>query len=99
MPFRLTNAPASMQRLMNNALHKYLDIFVIVYLDNVLVYLTSKEEYVKYVKLVLEKIKKYNLLLKLEKCKFYKSQVKFLGYIIGTHSIKMDQAKVTAVLE
>jgi hypothetical protein len=58
---------------MNNALHKYLDIFVIIYLDDVLVYLVSKEEYIKHVKLVLKKIEKYNLLLKLEKCKFYKS--------------------------
>ncbi|OBT70717.1 hypothetical protein VF21_10638, partial [Pseudogymnoascus sp. 05NY08] len=59
MPFGLTNAPASMQRLMNDALHKYLDIFVIVYLDDVLVYLTSKQEHVKHVKLVLEKIEKF----------------------------------------
>jgi hypothetical protein len=84
---------------MNNTLHKYLDIFVIVYLDNILVYSTSKEEHVKHIKLVLEKIKKYNLLLKLEKYKFHKSQVKFLGYIIRTHSIKIDQAKVIVVLE
>ena len=49
MPFRLTNAPASMQRLMNDALHEYLDIFVIVCLDDVLMYLTSKEEHVKHV--------------------------------------------------
>jgi hypothetical protein len=98
MPFGLTNTPTSIQRLMNNTLHKYLDIFVIVYLDNVLVYLTSEEEHIRHVKLVLEKIKKYNLLLKPEKCEFHKNQVEFLGYIIGTHSIKMDQAKVTAVL-
>ncbi|KFY47335.1 hypothetical protein V494_00038 [Pseudogymnoascus sp. VKM F-4513 (FW-928)] len=78
MPFGLTNAPASMQRLMNDALHEYLDIFVIVYLDDILVYSTSKEEHVKHVKLVLEKIEKYNLLLKLEKCEFYIKQVEFL---------------------
>ena len=99
MPFGLTNAPASIQRLINDALHKYLDIFVIVYLDDVLVYSTSKEEYIEYIRLVLEKIKKYNLLLKPEKCEFHKEQVKFLGYIIGTHSIKMDQVKVTVVLD
>ena len=73
MPFRLTNAPASMQRLMNDALHKYLDIFVIVYLDDILVYLTSEEEHIKHVQLVLDKLKEYSLLLKLEKCEFYKS--------------------------
>jgi hypothetical protein len=99
MPFGLTNAPASMQRLMNDALHEYLDIFVIVYLDDVLVYLTSTEEHVRHVRLVLKKLKEYSLLLKPEKCEFHKSQVEFLGYIIRTHGIKMDQAKVTAVLD
>ena len=73
MPFGLTNAPASMQRLMNDVLHEYLDIFVIVYLDDVLVYSTSKEEHVKHVTLVLKKLKEYSLLLKLEKCEFHKS--------------------------
>jgi hypothetical protein len=53
---------------------------------------------VKHVKLVLEKLTTFNLLLKLEKCEFHKSQVEFLGYIIGTHGIKMDPAKVEAVL-
>ena len=57
---------------MNNALYKYLNLFIIIYLDNVLVYLTSEEEHIKHVKLVLEKIEEYNLLLKPEKCKFYK---------------------------
>lgn len=72
MPFGLTNAPASMQHLMNNTLHKYLDIFAIVYLDDILVYSADKDEYMQHVKLVLEKLKEYNLLLKLEKCKFHK---------------------------
>ena len=73
MPFRLTNAPTSMQWLMNDALHEYLNIFVIVYLDDVLVYLTSEEEHIKHVRLVLDKLKEYSLLLKLEKCEFHKS--------------------------
>ena len=90
MPFGLTNAPASMQRLMNDALHEYLDVFVIVYLDDILIYSTSKGEHGKHVKLVMEKLEKYTLLLKLEKCEFHKEQVEFLGYIIGTHGIKMD---------
>jgi hypothetical protein len=46
MPFRLTNAPASMQRLMNDALHKYLDIFIIIYLDDILVYLANEDKHV-----------------------------------------------------
>ena len=73
MPFRLTNALASMQRLMNDALHEYLDIFVIVHLDDILVYSTSEEEHIKHVQLVLDKLKEYSLLLKPEKCEFHKS--------------------------
>ena len=99
MPFGLTNAPASMQRLMNDVLHEYLDVFTIVYLDDILIYSTKKEEHVKHVRLVLKKLEEYSLLLKPEKCEFHKSQVEFLGYIIGTHGIKMDQKKVIAVLE
>ena len=99
MPFGLTNAPASMQRLSNDALHEYLDIFVIVYLDDILVYSENEEEHVKHVKLVLARLKEYNLLLKPEKCEFHKTQVEFLGYIIGTHGIRMDQAKVATVLD
>ncbi|OBT70641.1 hypothetical protein VF21_10648 [Pseudogymnoascus sp. 05NY08] len=88
-----------MQRLMNDALHKYLDIFVIVYLDDVLVYLTSEQEHVKHVKLVLEKIEKYNLLLKLEKCEFYKNQVEFLDEnrkfkLIAYYSRKLSPAEL-----
>lgn len=99
MPFGLTNAPASMQRLMNEALHEYLDVFAIVYLDDVLIYSTGREEHIKHVQLVLEKLKKYSLLVKPEKCEFHKDQVEFLGYIIGTHGIKMDSTKVQAVLD
>ena len=73
MPFRLTNALASMQRLMNDALHEYLDIFVIVYLDDILIYSTNKEEHVKHVRLILKKLEEYSLLLKPEKCEFHKS--------------------------
>jgi hypothetical protein len=58
---------------MNDALHEYLDVFVIVYLDDVLIYLTNEKEHVKHVKLVLEKLTVFNLLLKPEKCEFYKS--------------------------
>jgi hypothetical protein len=99
MPFGLTNAPASCQRLMNETLHEYLDVFVIVYLDDILIYSRTKEEHVKHVKLVLAKLGASRLLLKPEKCEFHKNQVEFLGYIIGTHGIKMDQAKVSAVTD
>ena len=83
---------------MNETLHEYLDIFVTVYLNDILIYLENEKEHVEHVKKVLAKLRTNSLLLKPEKCEFHKNQVEFLGYIIGTHGIKMDQAKVTAVL-
>ncbi|MGB2685899.1 MAG: pol polyprotein, partial [Olleya sp.] len=99
MPFGLTNAPASMQRLMNNTLHEYLDVFVIVYLDDILIYSKSEQEHVKHVKMVFEKLSQRNLLLKPEKCEFHRKEVEFLGYLVGIDGIRMDEAKVAAVLQ
>ena len=90
MPFGLTNAPASCQRLMNDTLHEYLDVFIIVYLNDILIYSKNETEHTKHVKLVLEKLQMKRLLLKQEKCDFNKEQVEFLRYIIGSHGIKMD---------
>jgi hypothetical protein len=97
MPFGLTNAPASCQRLMNDILHEYLDVFVIVYLDDILIYSRTVAEHPEHVRCVLRKIREAGLLLKPEKCEFSKEEVKFLGYIIGAFGIKMDMAKVDAV--
>ena len=73
MPFSLTNAPASCQHLMNETLHEYLDIFVTVYLDDILIYLENEKEHVEHVKKVLAKLRTNSLLLKLEKCEFHKN--------------------------
>jgi len=73
MPFGLTNAPASCQRLMNETLHEYLDIFVTVYLNDILIYSENEKEHVEHVKKVLAKLKTNSLLLKLEKCEFHKN--------------------------
>ena len=75
---------------MNDTLHEYLDVFVIVYLDDILIYSKNEIEHTKHVKLVLEKLRTKRLLLKLEKCEFNKEQVEFFSYIISSHKIKMD---------
>jgi histidinol phosphatase-like PHP family hydrolase len=69
MPFRLTNAPAVCQALINNVLQTHLDITIVAYLNNILVYSKTLEEYKVYVRQVLECLAKANLRLKLEKCK------------------------------
>jgi hypothetical protein len=96
--FGLTNAPASCQRLVNNILYKYLDIFVIAYLDNILIYSKTETEYIEYIRQVLAKLAIVLLLLELEKYKFHKEEVIFLGFIVGRNRIYIDLIKVNAVL-
>ena len=83
MPFGLTNTPATIQRIVNEQLYKYLNIFVITYLDNILIFFKSKSEHIKHIRRVLEKLKGAGILLKPEKYKFYKEELEFLGFIIG----------------
>ena len=99
MPFGLTNAPASCQRMINEQLHEYLDIFVVAYLDDILIFSKTEAEHIEHVKKVLAKLEKARLLLKPEKCEFHKEELAFLGYIVGRNGIRMDQGKVQAVLE
>ena len=84
---------------MNNTLREFLDIFVIAYLDNILVFLQEEKEHVEYIKKVLITIQERGMLLKLEKCKFYTKKVEFLGHIITPEGIGMDPAKVSTILE
>jgi hypothetical protein len=97
MPFGLTNAPAIFQNFINNVLAPYLDQFCTAYLDNMLIYSDTFEEYQEYVNWVLEAFEKAGLYLKLEKCEFYRQEVKYLGLIISTEGIKMDPEKITTV--
>ena len=97
MPFGLTNAPASMMRLMNNILHAYLDIFVIVYLDDILVFSSTEEEHIIHVRKVLQALGDKQLRLEPDKCEFHTQRTEFLGYIITTEGVEMDPKKVEAV--
>ena len=96
MPFGLTNALATI----NITLREYLDIFVIAYLDNILVYIKSTlKEHAKAVKNVLKALQQADMRLRPDKCEFHKKEVKFLKSIITTERIRMDQKKVKAVTE
>lgn len=98
MPFGLTNAPATFQRMINEQLHEYLDIFVVAYLDDILIFSKTEAEHIEHVKRVLDKLKRANLLVKPEKCEFHKTELPFLGHIVGGSGIRMDPAKIEAVL-
>jgi len=99
MPFGLTNAPATCQALVNNVLRAHLDIFVIAYLDDILVYSEDLKEHRQHVKTVLNLLGQADLKLKPEKCEFHKQEVEFLGFIIGTHGVKMSPEKIKVIQE
>ena len=98
MPFGLTNAPASFQRYINKILAKKLDIFVIVYLDDILIYTDDdKDRHVLVVRWVLEQLRKFSLFANLKKCRFHQKEVRFLGYVVSSKGIRMEDERIEAV--
>ena len=99
MPFGLTNAPAAFQRLVNEILQEYIDIFVIVYLDDILIYSNNEAEHIDHVIKVLQRLRENFLYAKLEKCEFHVTSVQYLGFIISPAGISMDPKKVSTITE
>ena len=97
MPFGLTNAPAAFMDLMNRVFQPYLDRFVIVFIDDILVYSKSKAEHARHLKLVLSSLREHQLYAKFSKCEFWLNQVAFLGHVISAQGIHVDSQKVAAV--
>jgi hypothetical protein len=99
MPFGLTNAPATLQAWMNSVLREHLDKFVIVYMDDILVYSRTLEEHVEHVRKVLKALKKHNLRLKPSKSEFHKQKVEFVGMLISAQGLEVNPDKVARVWE
>ncbi|GJT70478.1 putative reverse transcriptase domain-containing protein [Tanacetum coccineum] len=95
-PFVLTNAPAVFMDLMNRVFHEFLDKFVIVFIDDILVFSKSKEEHEEHLRTVLQILRQEKLYAKFSKCEFWLSKVAFLGHIVLAEGITMDPAKVEA---
>jgi hypothetical protein len=97
MPFGLTNAPAYFMNLMNKVFMEELDKFVIVFIDDILVYSQSAEEHGQHLRIVLGKLRDHQLYTKFSKCEFWLQKVSFLGHILTIEGVAVDPEKVTAV--
>ncbi|QRW25673.1 Retrotransposable element Tf2 protein [Rhizoctonia solani] len=97
MPFGLTNAPAAFQHFMNDLFRDLIDVTVVIYLDNILIFSEDLKEHPTYVREVLSRLMKNQLFCKLSKCHFHATTVDYLGIIISPAGFSMDQKKIEAV--
>uniref|UniRef100_A0A8C2WB23 Gypsy retrotransposon integrase-like protein 1 n=1 Tax=Cyclopterus lumpus TaxID=8103 RepID=A0A8C2WB23_CYCLU len=99
MPFGLTNAPAVFQALMNDVLRDMLDEFVVVYLDDILVFSRTLEDHVQHVRRVLKRLLLNRLFVKAEKCRFHSTSVDYLGFVVEKGQTRADPRKIQAVVD
>ncbi len=99
MPFGLTNAPATFCTFMNDIFQKWFDDFVVIYIDDILVYNNSMEEHVEHLRKVFQSLRQIKLYAKFKKCEFRVKEVDFLGHRITQEGLKMDDHKVKAILD
>ena len=99
MLFRLINASATSQTYINNVLREHLNMFIIVYLNNILVYFKNEKDHRKHIRQILSALKKVNLRIILEKSQFHQTEIEFLKYIIINYKIKMNLEKVRVIIK
>ncbi|QRV83866.1 Retrotransposable element Tf2 protein [Ceratobasidium sp. AG-Ba] len=99
MPFGLKNAPAVLQRMMNDIFRHLLGVTVVVYMDDILIFSEKEEDHAKHVKEVLKILRENNLYAKLSKCEFFVKRVIFLGLVITPEGISMEEEKIKAIMD
>lgn len=99
MPFGFSNVPNTFMRLMNEVLKEFIVKFVIVYLDDILVFSQTREEHLRHIQYVMKKLQQERLLINLQKCTFMQKDLVYLGFVISREGLRMDQEMVEAILE
>ena len=97
MSFELINASTTCQEMINDTLREHLDVFVVAYLNDILIYSTTLNEHKQHMRTVLQCLKQRQLLFKLEKCEFHKFEVEFLEFVISTQEVRMNFTKIKVV--
>ena len=98
MPFGFTNAPTVFMDLMNRVFRPYLNQFVVVFIDDILIYSRDEQEHKQHLKIVQQTLREKKLYAKLSKCDFRLNEVSFLGHIVSVEGIRVDPAKIEAVV-
>ena len=99
MSFKFINAIATFQTLINNILKEFLNKFVIVYLNDILIYFLNTEKYIKHVKQILKKFKKKRRLIKSKKCYWHVDEIEFLKHIVSHQNIRINSTKIKAIIK
>ena len=99
MSFGLTNASATFMRLMNSIFHEYLDKFVIIYIDDILVYSKTEEEHAEHLRLVLTRLRDHRLYAKFSKCEFWLKELIFLGHVVSAAGVAVVPDKIQSILD
>ena len=98
LPFGLKNAVEAFSESITNCLRPFIGKFVLVYLDDILIWSSSPEEHLAHLKLVLDALAQHKFYLKRSKCEFFKTELKFLGHVVSSTGFKVDPAKVSVVV-
>ena len=98
MPFGLMNAPAAFMDNMHRVSQPYLDQFVMVFVDDTLIYSKSEEEYEDHLRIVLQELRGHQLYAKFSKCEFWLTDMRFMGHVVSTSGVLVDLEKVEAVM-
>ena len=98
MSFRLTNAPAEFMDLMHKVFQPYLDRFIVVFVDDILIYSKSEEDHEGHLRVVLQTLREHHLYAKFSKCEFWLTKVSFLGHVVSASGVSVDPKKVEAVM-